>query len=1100
MPAKRHTSASTRRSTTSPRETPNFFDRLEWRSAGPYRGGRVGAVAGDPRERNTFYFGSTGGGVWKTMDGGQYWENTTDKFFKRASVGAIGVAQADSNVIYVGMGESCIRGNVSHGDGVYRSTDAGQTWTHLGLADTRNIGKVRVHPSDADTAYVAALGHAHGPNTERGVFRTRDGGKTWKKVLYRSETAGASDLSIDPNNPRIIYASFWEAIRRPWELVSGGPGSGLFRSNDGGETWTEISRNKGLPKGMLGKIGVSASAAKSGRVYAIVEAEDGGIFRSDNFGETWERGSEDRNLRQRAWYYHHIYAHPTDPETVWVLNVSAWLSNDAGKTFLEQSIPHGDHHDLWIDPNNPDRIINGNDGGAVITQNGGESWSSVYNQPTAEFYHVITDSQTPYRIYGAQQDNTTMTVPNRSPIAGITAADSFAIGGGESGYIAVRSDDPNVVFAGNYQGILTRFDRRTGQARNIMVWPETSAGEGARDVKYRMQWTAPTVHSPHDPNVLYHTGNHVFRTTDEGTTWERISPDLTRNDRAKLGPSGGPVTKDNTGAEYYCTIFAFAESPVERGVLWAGSDDGLLHVSRDDGKTWKNVTPAAIRPFSLVSIIEPSPHDAATAYVATTRYKHDDFKPYLWKTTNYGRTWTKITNGIPADDFTRVIREDPTRRGLLYAGTETGVYVSFADGARWHRLGGNLPVVPIHDMVVKDSDLVLGTHGRSFWVLDDLSPIRQLAADGVKGRAHLFAPRPTVRFRTDMGFPQPPKLGKNYRMTGATIVTYRQVEKPEGAKAQVNIDAGQNPPDGVLVSYWLREKPEGDVTLAFLDAKGKTIRSFKSAPPEPKEKEQKPLAPELRRSEELKRSREPRVPKEAGLNRFSWNMRYPDATRVEDDPTWESAEATLAGPIVSPGTYRVRLEVAGERHEATFEIRKDPRVSATQADFDAQFALRLRIRDKLTEVHEAINGMRALKAQIEGWEKRAKDAGGASRIGRAAASLKAKLSRVEEELIQVKAKSRQDTLNYPAKLNLKIGGLAMAVGSADFAPTKAMNEVFADLSRRADAHLERWHAIAKTDVPAFDKLVRGSGVPAVSAVRGRPQQARAELRRAAARG
>src|SRR5438128_898978 len=558
-------------------------------------------------------------------------------------------------------------------------------------------------------------------------------------------------------------------------------------------------------------------------------------------------------------------------------------SNDGGKTFLELSVPHGDHHDLWIDPKDPLRIINGNDGGAVVTFNGGESWSSVYNQPTAEFYHVLTDTQTPYRIYGAQQDNTTMTVPSRSAIAGITAADSFAIGGGESGYIAVRADDPNVVFAGNYQGQLTRYDRRTGQARNIMVWPESSSGEGAGSVKYRMQWTAPTVHSPHDPNILYHTGNHVFRTNDEGTTWEKISPDLTRNDRSKLGPSGGPITKDNTGAEYYCTIFALAESPVERGVLWAGSDDGLLHVSRDDGKTWKNVTPAAIRPFSLVSIIEPSPHDAGTAYVATTRYKHDDFKPYLWRTTNYGRTWTKITNGIRPDDFTRVIREDPTRKGLLYAGSETGVYVSFDDGGRWNRPGGNLPVVPIHDMVVKDSDLVLATHGRSFWVLADLEPIRQLAAEPIKGKARLFAPRPTVRFRTDMGFPQPAKSGKNYRMTGATIVTYRQVEKPTGEKAQVNIDSGQNPPDGVLVSYWLRDKPEGEVALTFMDAKGKQIRQFKSAPPEPKEKEEKALTPEQRRSEELKKSKEPKVAKEAGLNRFAWNMRHPDGARVVDD-------------------------------------------------------------------------------------------------------------------------------------------------------------------------------------------------------------------------
>ncbi|TMC73395.1 MAG: glycosyl hydrolase [Chloroflexi bacterium] len=1077
---------------------PNFFDRLEWRNAGPYRGGRVAAVAGDPRERNTFYFGSTGGGVWKTMDGGQYWENTTDRFFKRASVGAIAVAPADPNVIYVGMGESCIRGNVSHGDGVYRSTDAGQTWTHLGLEDTRNIGKVRVHPEDPDTTYVAALGHAHGPNPERGVFRTQDGGKTWKKGLYRNEKAGASDLSIDPNNPRIIYASFWETIRRPWELVSGGPGSGLFRSNDGGDTWTEISRNKGLPSGMLGKIGISASAAQSGRVYAVVEASDGAIFRSDNYGETWERGSEDRNLRQRAWYYHHIYAHPTDPETVWVLNVSAWRSDDGGKTFQELSIPHGDHHDLWIDPKDPRRIINGNDGGALVTFNGGESWSDIYNQPTAEFYHVTTDTQTPYRIYGCQQDNTSMSVPSRAPIAGITGADAFAVGGGEAGHIAVRPDDPNVIYAGEYQGIITRHDRRTRQTRLISVWPEPSSGEGAESVRYRFQWTAPVVLSPHDPNVLYHCGNRVFRTRDEGQTWDAISPDLTRNDRTRLAPSGGPITKDNTGAEYYCTVFAFAESPVQRGVLWAGSDDGLVHVSRDDGKTWKNVTPPGLGSWTLVSIIEASPHDAGTAYVAANRYKQDDFRPYLFKTSDYGRTWKKITNGIAADDFTRVIREDPARKGLLYAGTETGVYVSFNDGARWTRLGGNLPVVPIHDMVVKDSDLVLATHGRSFWVLDDLEPIRQLAATAMKGKARLFTPRPAVRFRTDFGFPQPAKVGKNYRMTGATMVTYRQVEKATGEKAQVNIDAGQNPPDGVLVSYWLRDKPEGEVTLSFSDAKGKEIRTFKSKPPEPKEKkEEKPLTPEQRRSEELKKAREPIVPKEAGLNRFAWNMRQPDASRVEDDPTWESAEATLAGPISPPGQYRVRLDVDGERHEATFEIRKDPRASATQADFDAQFALRMKIRDKITEVHEAINAIRGLRTQIEGWEKRAEGSGGA-RLRRAAASLKTKLAGVEEELIQVKAKSRQDTLNYPAKLNLKIGGLALAVGSADFAPTKAMYDVFEDLSKRVETQLAKWRAIAKTDVPAFDKLVRGSGVPAVSAVREKKREARTELRRAAA--
>ncbi|HET7700182.1 MAG TPA: glycosyl hydrolase, partial [Candidatus Limnocylindria bacterium] len=1007
MPARRRTTRAPRATTGA---VTGLLDRLEWRQAGPFRGGRVGAVAGDPRDRNTFYFGSTGGGVWKTGDGGQYWENVSDGFFKRASVGAIAVAASDPNVIYVGMGESCIRGNVSHGDGVYRSTDAGKTWTHLGLERTRHIGKVRVHPTDPDTVYVAALGHAHGPNTERGVYRSRDGGRTWKRVLYRNDRAGAVDLSIDANNPRIIYATIWEAIRRPWELVSGGPGSGIFRSNDGGDTWTELTRAKGLPKGVIGKIGISASAARSGRVYAIVESDEGGVYRSDDFGDTWTRGSEDRNLRQRAWYYDHIYADPKDPETVWVLNVDAWRSSDGGKTFDQMSIPHGDNHDMWIDPNDPLRIIEGNDGGAVVTFNGGETWTGVYNQPTAEFYHVITDEQTPYRIYGAQQDNTTITIPSRAQIAGITGADTFAIGGGESGYIAVRPDDPNVVFAGNYQGIITRYDRRTGQSRNIMVWPEASAGEGAIDVKHRFQWTCPIVLSPHDPNVLYHAGNRVFRSRDEGASWEAISPDLTRNDPSKLGPSGGPVTKDNTGAEYYCTIFAFVESPVQRGVFWAGSDDGLVHVSRDEGRTWKNVTPPGVRAWSLVSIIEASPHDAGTAYVATTRYKLDDFAPYLWKTTDYGRTWKKITAGIPDGDFTRVIREDPERRGLLYAGTETGVYVSFDDGARWQRLGGNLPVVPIHDLVIKEGELVLGTHGRSFWILDDLAPLRQRAA----GRAHLFAPKPTVRYRVDMGFPQPPKIGKNYRMTGATMVTYRQIEKKTGEKLAVNIDAGTNPPPGVVLQYWLREKAR-EARLAFLDARGRVIREFKSAPPEEdastpdaKKEAAKPTPPEG--TAQPPATKDPKVAIDAGLNRFIWNMRYPDATKVEGEGgTWEAFENQLVGPQVPPGTYTARLTVDGVTQETRFEIRKDPRVSATQTDLEAQFALAMKVHAKLSQTHETINATRALKKQLDLWEARAKEQGGQSRLVTAAASLRRKASAVEEELIQVKAKSRQDT-------------------------------------------------------------------------------------------
>jgi len=635
----------------TPRSAAISLDGLEWRQLGAFRGGRVVAVAGDPRDRQTFYMGSTGGGVWKTHDGGLYWRNVSDGYFQRASVGALAVAASDPNVIYAGMGEATIRGNVSHGDGVYRSTDGGRSWSHLGLADTRQIGKVRVHPNDPDTVYVAALGHAHGPNAERGLFRSRDGGTTWKKVLSRGDTAGAIDVSIDPQNPRILFATFWEAIRRPYQMSSGGPGSGLFKSTDGGDTWTDLSRAKGLPQGILGKVGVAVSPARADRVWAIVEAKDGAVFRSDDGGRTWERGSEDRELRQRAWYYHHIYADPVDPETVWVLNVDTWRSSDAGKTFGQVSIPHGDHHDLWIDPKDPLRMIEGNDGGATVSFNGGASWSSIYNQPTAEYYHVIADDRTPYRLYAAQQDNSTISVPSRVPLTGITMADAWEIGGGEAGHIAIRPDDPDIIFAGDHQGLLTRHDRRTGQSRVINIWPDGDIGPQRRIGEVPFNWTSPTALSPHDPNVLYTCAQYVFRSQDEGASWDRISRDLTRNDPKTTGDSGGPITLDQTGAEYYATIFAFAESLKARGVLWAGSDDGLIHVSRDDGRTWTDVTPSAMTPLTLVSIIEPSPHDPAVAYVAATRYKLDDFRPYLYKTKNYGKTWTEDHDRHPGRGF-----------------------------------------------------------------------------------------------------------------------------------------------------------------------------------------------------------------------------------------------------------------------------------------------------------------------------------------------------------------------------------------------------------------------------------------------------------------
>jgi len=994
------------------------LDGLEWRQLGPFRGGRVEAVAGDPRERNTFYFGSCGGGVWKTTDGGIFWRNVSDGFFQRASVGAIAVAASDPNVVYVGMGEACIRGNVSHGDGVYRSTDGGRTWAHLGLANTRNIGKVRVHPQDPDTAFVAALGHAHGPNPERGVFRTRDGGKTWKKVLSRGNAAGGIDISIDPTNPRIVYASLWEAIRRPHQLISGGEGSGLFRSADGGDTWTEISRNRGLPKGVLGKIGVAVSPARPDRVFALVEAIDGGVFRSEDGGVSWSKGSEDRELRQRAWYYTHIFADPKDPETVWVLNVDAYRSSDAGKTFARQTIPHGDNHDMWIDPNDPQRIIEGNDGGATVSFNGGASWSSLYNQPTAEYYHITADTRVPYRLYAAQQDNSSISSPTRSAMSGILWQECYEVGGGEAGHIAVRPDDPNTVFAADHAGLLTRYDRRSGQIRTINVWPEATSGIPAKDIKYRFNWTAPVCLSPHDPNVLYTASQYVHRSRDEGSSWERVSPDLTRNDKRTTGDSGGPVTLDQTGAEYHATVFALAESPRQPGVLWAGSDDGLIHVSRDNGKKWANVTPKLIPAQTLISIIEPGQHDAGTAYVAANRYKHDDFRPYVFKTENYGRTWSKITAGIPADTFVRAVREDTEVPGLLYAGTEVGLYVSFDAGARWQRWQGtSLPVVPLHDLIVKDGDLALATHGRSFWIFDDLSPVRELARKRATGTSRLFTPRPTIRYKTYAGFSSKsePAPMKNYRHPAGTIFTSLVEERPNGDKVENPLDAGKNPPDGVIVTYFLRGSPK-KITLTFLDGRGKAIRSFTKRPPEA----------DVRADPADK---EPRVAVEPGMNRFVWDMRYPEAAKIDDEPlVMDQLEDALQGGVAVPGTYSVRLDVDGEKSEAKFDIAKDPRIPATPKDFEAQFALRQKLRDLIDRDHRAVNRLRE-----------------ARRDPRTTAATKRTLDAIEAELMQPKARSRQDTLNFGVRLNHRIAALVASISTADAAPTKQAVELAAQL-------------------------------------------------------
>jgi photosystem II stability/assembly factor-like uncharacterized protein len=1082
---------------------PAALAALEWRSIGPFRGGRVIAVAGHPTEFATFYMGSTGGGVWKTEDGGTYWENISDGYFKRASVGALAVAESDPNVIYVGMGESTIRSNVSHGDGVYKSTDGGRTWRHCGLTETRNIGKVRVHPTNPDLVYVGAFGHAHGANPERGVYRSKDGGATWEQVLFRSAEAGVVDLSLDATNPRIIYAAFWEGVHRAHELVSGGPGSALYRSSDGGDTWEEISRKPGMPTGLLGRMGIAASPAQSGRVWAIVEAKDGAVLRSDDYGETWERVNEGGEVRQRPWYYMHIFADPVDPETVWIMNLNAWKSSDGGRNFVQVSGTHGDYHDLWIDPKNPRRIIQGNDGGATVSFNGGETWSTIYNQPTMEFYHVTTDNQTPYRLYGAQQDNSTISVASRSNLAAITQVDTYEVGGGESGYIAVKPDDPNIVFAGSFAGMITRYDHRTGQRQNITAWPEESAGWGAKDVKYRFQWTFPILISTHDPQSLYITSQFVHRSTDEGKSWTVISPDLTRNDPTKQEPSGGPITIDSNGMDYYCTIFALAESPVQAGLFWTGSDDGLIHLTRDNGETWENVTPKDLGKFgvrgsgfedrsdssnselrtsnsewSLVSIIETSPHDAATAYVAIDRHRHDDFAPYFYKTNDYGQTWTKITDGIPSDEFARVIREDPDRRGLLYAGTEAGLYVSFDDGAHWQSLRQNLPVVPVHDMVVKDRDLVLATHGRAFWILDDLTPLHAMTPETLAADAHLFAPRPAIRYRTQRGFEGSAAPGKNYQPVGTTTYTFRQITRPTGEKRQKLLDAGQNPPDGAVISYYLREKPAGEVTLTFLDRDGKEIKTYRSKPDgdQPAEKKKDGAAEEKP------------VRKEAGLNRFIWNMRYPDARNFEG-AIYRSSGVT--GPLAPPGVYQVRLTVGERSWTQPFEIRKDPRAEVSDEELRDQFAFLLQIRDKLSETNDAIKQIRALRSEIGMWEQRAEkqQAAGSSSptqqaanpvLIEAARKLREDLSSVEEELVQTRWKSSRDALTAPSKLNVKIATLLGVVSGADAAPTEQSREVFAAVTHRLDQQLERLDTVLGRDVPRFNTLVREQDLPALT--------------------
>ena len=1019
---------------------PALFKALKWRSIGPYRGGRVTAVAGVPGQPLAYYMGATGGGVWKTDDAGLTWHAITDGYVKTGSVGAIAVAPSDPNVVYVGMGEADIRSNFSHGDGVYRSVDAGKTWQHVGLDATRQIGRISIDPRDPNVAFVAALGNPFGPSRERGLFRTRDGGATWQNVLFVDDKTGAADVVIDPVNPRIVYAAFWPVYRRPWQIYSGGNGSGPYKSTDGGTTWTEL--HGGLPTGMKGRIGLAVSPSRHDRVWAIVEAADGGVFRSDDAGANWQRTNSDSSVRERPWYYSHIIADPKDADTVYVPTLEINRSIDGGRTFEMVRAAHSDNHALWIAPDDPQRMINGNDGGAAISFNGGRTWTSELNQPTGQFYHVITDDRFPYRVYGAQQDNSTVSIASRTGGAGIDRTDWYPVGGGESGYIAPDPRDPDIVYAGSYYNLLTRYDHRLGESRNISVWPETPGGRPASDVKYRFQWTAPIVISPLDPGTLYTAANVMFKSTDGGQSFRAISPDLTRNDRTKQGYNGGPLTGDNSSADYYCTIFAVAPSRLEKDTIWTGSDDGLVYVTRDGGAHWKNVTPKQMPEWSRVNIIEPSPHAAGTAYVAAPRYQSDDFKPYIYKTIDYGETWTVLGHGIPDMAFVRVVREDPARKGLLYAGTELGMYVSFDDGANWTSLQLNLPIVPVTDLTVHTSDLVASTQGRAFWILDDLTTIRQLTPQVADAPVHLFQPRETIRMRAGGG----------------------------GGAAGSGV--GQNPPSGVVISYYLAEAPRDGVSLEILDHAGKIIRTFRSRDNRPAGGEigsRAFLGPPPSRAT---------VPADAGLNRFEWDMRVPDAPPPPAGTNLFGA--SVRGPQIVPGTYQVRLIAAGRTLTQPFEIRKDPRTRTTAEEFDKQFALLMRIHERLTDAHNAIAAIVAARADLEAAISRAASLPGGQELRARGEALDKSLASVQDELVQMKIRNGNDVLTYPAKLNNLIAGLAPVVAATDAAPTAQSYEAFEDLSRRLDAQLTRLSQIEERDVSAFNRAAEAQHVPAIS--------------------